>query len=249
MTLPERLDKQLHFTSIDSTNREAGRRRLEYEGLNILIVSDEQTAGRGRLNRSWESPPGQGLWCSLLLSRPEQLKVKLELLSLYTSLVIRQVIQKQTQLGLELKWPNDLMVGDKKCGGILTEINWTGNQPQSCVIGTGINLRQQKTEFSPSIRDHATSLMLEGHPVSRDVLLDEYIHAFFDNYSLLRDPVELIGRWNSVAWHMNQEVVLKNRSQVIKGFFRGSNISGQAQISVGDRIQNCSSGELRWQRD
>lgn len=246
MTFHPQLDQAHHYQVIDSTNSEAHRQRETARGQNILYVADEQTKGKGQHGRTWESNAGQGLWASLFISRPGLMRYDLSLLSLYTGLTLQTTIKQLTNIDIALKWPNDIMIGAKKCGGILTEAQWSGSKPQSAIIGFGINLKQGEMDFSPDIRKFSTSLLLEGHEIDRDRLVQDITSSFLDQIGLLQDADQLLSQWNTHAWKLDEEVQWQQGDEVVTGIFHGVTAEGHARIQVGAAIQTFSSGEIRW---
>ncbi len=194
------LDQIVVLETIDSTNLEAHRKRHKHAGSNVLFLAGKQTAGRGRGGHHWESRPDLGLWMSLFISRPEHLAHDFQRISLLAGLVLHQTIAPLVNPHPRLKWPNDVMLDDKKCAGILTELQWSGSQLQSAIIGLGINLYHTPTDFGPDIRDTAISLQLAGwkHP-DRELLLDRIIKNFFEQLKLLDQAETLTDQWNEQA--------------------------------------------------
>src|SRR5690242_15668468 len=109
-----------HFFKVDSTNRVALELGHAGEPEGAVVLAEEQTGGRGRAGRTWHSERAAGIYVTLLL-RPKLAPVQAPLLTMMAGLSAHAAIQAQTQLGVDLKWPNDLLVGGKKLGGILTE--------------------------------------------------------------------------------------------------------------------------------
>ena len=145
-------NKTLHFTTIESTNRWLLER---INPCGTIISSDYQKEGRGRLGRNWEGKTKQSLIFSVLYKfRPEVFSV----LSLVVGCALCSALRKIVPHPIYLKWPNDLLIGNKKIGGILCEA-----QPQKkiIVIGAGINVLQKSTDFSPQIYKKASSLKIE----------------------------------------------------------------------------------------
>jgi BirA family transcriptional regulator, biotin operon repressor / biotin---[acetyl-CoA-carboxylase] ligase len=124
------------------------------------IVAQEQSAGRGRLGRNWHSPRGMGLYLSWLIRPPHEF-AGYELLGVLSGVPVAQVLWEQFNLDVRLKWSNDLMVGERKLGGILGE-TVTSNSERFMVLGLGINLRQQESDFPQALQGKATSLIMEG---------------------------------------------------------------------------------------
>lgn len=119
-----------------------------------LVIAEEQTAGRGRSGRGWSSAPGAGLWMTLV-ERPRSAD-GLDVLSLRVGLHLAPVLERWTESGIRLKWPNDLFVGERKLAGVLIEARWRGAQPDWIAIGVGINL------VIPGDQPRATALVHAG---------------------------------------------------------------------------------------
>ena len=145
-----------------------------------------------------------------------------------------------------LKWPNDIMIGSRKCGGVLTEIQWMGGSASSAIIGIGINLKHETSDFPLTIQNSATSLKMEGWlEPDRDVFLEALTHDFFQNLDLLDNPMDLIDAWNSMAWKLNKSVQFRSKDQSFEGEFLGITHHGEAKILVENRVQVFRNGEIR----
>ncbi len=167
------------FPSLDSTNQYLLEQADRGAPEGMLAVAEEQTAGRGRNRRLWHSPPGKNLYFSLLLW-PKVPPVCLPQLAMLTALALRQAILRQApSVPLQLKWPNDLWLGERKLSGILCECppEPRGNT-RGIVLGVGLNVNAQKEDFPPELRETATSLLWhQGRPFSRERLLAEFCNA------------------------------------------------------------------------
>jgi BirA family biotin operon repressor/biotin-[acetyl-CoA-carboxylase] ligase len=147
-----------------STNALVADRARSGEPAGLVLVAEQQTHGRGRLDRSWVSPPRAGLTFSVLL-RPEMPPSGWGWLPLLAGVAVAMALRAQTGLDAVLKWPNDVLVGERKVGGLLAEAVGSG----AVVVGVGLNVTTRREEL-PS--DHATSLQLEGASTTdRDTLL------------------------------------------------------------------------------
>jgi BirA family transcriptional regulator, biotin operon repressor / biotin---[acetyl-CoA-carboxylase] ligase len=123
-----------------------------------VVIAESQTQGRGRMGREWHSARGQGLWMSVVL-RVNMPPDKLAYLTAMAALAVANTLQQFVQLPAEIKWPNDVFIRGRKCCGILVEAR--SNMPGVFVMGIGLNVNQQRTDFPESLRDIATSLRLE----------------------------------------------------------------------------------------
>ncbi len=149
----------LHFfPSIPSTNTHTMQQADAGAPDGSVYFADEQTSGRGRGVHAWTSPPGSGLYVSILL-RPRITPADILWLSLAAGLAVHNAIQSVTSLQPDLRWPNDLLFGPRKFCGILTELNAEVTRVRHAVIGIGINVHQQ--QFPQELRLIATSLFIE----------------------------------------------------------------------------------------
>jgi BirA family biotin operon repressor/biotin-[acetyl-CoA-carboxylase] ligase len=178
-----------HFPSIGSTNVVALEAAQSGAAHGNVWVADEQTAGRGRSDHRWHSPAGDGLYVSVLL-RPQMALVDALWLSLATALAVQAAITTVTRLAPDIRWPNDLLIGSRKCGGILVETSAISSQPDApamlryAVIGVGINLNQQN--FPAELETLATSLRREsGREWVREPILIEFLKALDKQIALL----------------------------------------------------------------
>jgi BirA family biotin operon repressor/biotin-[acetyl-CoA-carboxylase] ligase len=171
-----------HFASIHSTNTHALEQAANGAPTHSVYFADEQTAGRGRGAHTWHSEPGSGLYVSILL-RPSLSAVDSLWLSLAAGLAAHDAVVEVTRAVPDLRWPNDLMLGGKKFGGILTETQTDGDRLRHAVVGIGINVNH--SEFPPEIAAVATSLRLTtGKPQSREALLIALLQSF--HHEMLR---------------------------------------------------------------
>jgi BirA family biotin operon repressor/biotin-[acetyl-CoA-carboxylase] ligase len=161
---------KLHFSpATDSTNSDALQAARSAAPHGSVYFADEQRAGRGRGDHAWHSAAGEGLYVSLLL-RPPIPALRLPLLPLAAGLAVADAIRAVAGLTVDLRWPNDLMIGDRKTGGILVESKISGGAVDFAVVGIGMNVHQESFDFD--LATPATSLDLEtGQRVSRQHLL------------------------------------------------------------------------------
>ena len=160
------------FDSIDSTMTAAARLAREGCAPGTVVGAEEQTAGVGRHGHAWHSEPEAGLYVSLVLKPPLGAEV-LPLVMLALGLATQQAIAQATGLAADLRWPNDVLLGGRKCAGILAHL-------EGGVVIAGIGINVSHARFPPEIEDLATSLILEGAAVSREDLLVALIRAIDD---------------------------------------------------------------------
>jgi BirA family biotin operon repressor/biotin-[acetyl-CoA-carboxylase] ligase len=178
---------KLHFAPVtDSTNNDALEAARGGAPHGSVYFADEQRAGRGRGDHAWHSAAGQGLYLSVLL-RPLLPAARLPLLPLAAGLAAVDAIHAVTGLTVDLRWPNDLLLNERKTGGILVEAKTEGNSAAFAVVGIGINVHQRA--FDPGLDTSATSLDLEsGRQVSRGPLLVSLLKSLEREALALTDP-------------------------------------------------------------
>jgi BirA family biotin operon repressor/biotin-[acetyl-CoA-carboxylase] ligase len=151
--------------SLDSTNRYALDAARAGAADGLVVVADVQTAGRGRLGRTWEAPPGASLLLTVLLRRPADPGRAM----MAAGVALAQAVHEVAGVHAQLKWPNDLVVGDRKLAGLLAEVDG-----DALVVGAGCNVNWET--FPDELADIATACNLEvGSPVDRDALLDAFL--------------------------------------------------------------------------
>jgi BirA family biotin operon repressor/biotin-[acetyl-CoA-carboxylase] ligase len=172
-----------HFFKTDSTNHVALELGHAGEPEGAVVLAEEQTAGKGRAGRAWQSERAAGIYVTLLL-RPRLAPVQAPLLTMMAGLSARTAIEVQTGLAADLKWPNDLMIRGKKAGGILTEMHAEPGQIRFVIVGIGLNVNQEK--FPSELANLATSLRIEtGKPQPRMELLLRLLREFESDYNRL----------------------------------------------------------------
>lgn len=168
-----------------------------------VVVADSQTVGRGRLGRPWFSPPGSGLYFSIVL-RPCLPVVELPKITLATGVAACKAIEKNCSLNPGLKWPNDLLLDTKKFGGILTETGpFSGEGKASAplvIVGVGLNVNTSKSAFPPEIARRVTSLFIvSGKIFPRQALLDAMLNEIDATVAELEAGCfsSILGQWRS----------------------------------------------------
>jgi BirA family biotin operon repressor/biotin-[acetyl-CoA-carboxylase] ligase len=236
----------LFFDSIGSTNDVALARAEE----GLVVVADEQTAGRGRRGHTWFSPPGSGLYVSVVVapaSSPIDPSRATTLLTLAAGVALAEGIEEGCGLQVDLKWPNDLQVSRRKLGGILAESSGVGSR-DSVVVGYGLNVLS--TAFPRELGDRATSLETElGRAVDRHHLLAETLAALSRRYEDL-----LAGRFDAIldAWRRRApgatgaRVAWTTNASARSGVTAGIDDLGALLVKVDDRVERIVSGEVIW---
>src|ERR1700686_193422 len=188
-----------HFFKTDSTNRVALELGHAGEPEGAVVLAEEQTAGRGRAGRAWHSQRAAGIYVTLLL-RPKLAPVQAPLLTMMAGLSAHSAVQALTGLDVDLKCPNDLIVGGKKVGGILTEMHAEPSQVRFVIVGIGLNVNQEK--FPGELGTTASSLRIEtGKQASRREVLVRLLREFENDYNrfLREGPAGVTQKFEAVS--------------------------------------------------
>ena len=178
------------FHEIESTNDTAAKYASEGVAEGTVVIADAQTKGRGRQGGKWFSPPGVGLWCSIIL-RPACTPAQAPLLTQVAAGAVQEAVQKLCGIRLEIKYPNDLMWLRRKVCGILTESSGKGHVLDWVVVGIGLNVNVNNEDFPLELQALSTSLnMAVGAPVSRPKLFGLILRSFELRYEEWRKRLE-----------------------------------------------------------
>jgi len=226
--------KIVYYPETDSTNRRA--KMLSQEGAphGTLVLADSQSAGRGRRGRSWISPPGEGIFMSLLL-RPDVHPSRVAKLSLLTALATACAIARETGLDARIKWPNDIVISGRKVCGMLLEMTADENTVYDVVAGVGVNVHQ--TAFDEEIAHTASSLdLLCGRRLSRAAIVRAFLEEFERAMELPDEEM--------MAAYAARSATLHQRVQVISltGTFTGT---AKAVTESGSLLVEDEEGALR----
>lgn len=163
----------IHFDTIGSTN-DYGKEIAGKEIEGTVIISEEQTKGKGRLGRNWHSRIGEGIWMSIIL-KPKMTPYKAPFITLIAG---ASIVKSLNNLGIDatIKWPNDVIINGRKLCGILTELSAEIERINHIVLGIGINVKTM--DFSPEISEIATSLQKEGYNLSRVDIVKNVLEQF-----------------------------------------------------------------------
>jgi BirA family transcriptional regulator, biotin operon repressor / biotin---[acetyl-CoA-carboxylase] ligase len=198
-----------YFPTIHSTNTLAMQEADAGAPHGLVCFADRQTAGRGRGAHTWQSPPGSGLYMSVLL-RPKIAPADVLWLSLAAGLAVREAVGEVTALDADLRWPNDMLFANKKFCGILTELNAEVTRVRHLVVGIGINVHQE--HFPDELTSQATSLYIEtGKHWPRQDLLIALLNALHAEVLALEAPGRLVAATQSIL------VRLEKASSWIRG--------------------------------
>jgi len=219
---------------------------LEGADEGLCIIADEQTEGRGRLQRQWVSPPGAGLYFSILL-RPTVRPDKWPLLTLMAAVAVHDTLVETCNLDLDIKWPNDLLAGSRKICGILAE-TVESDRGRAVVLGIGINLTSHA--FPPDLAVTASSVEeATGTPGNREAILQALIERLARNYKLLHTEggeMQILDAWCKCSSYASGKLIrVSTGDETIEGLTRGLEADGALRVetSKGD-IKAIRAGDV-----
>lgn len=234
----------LRYESLPSTNTEVARHAQQGAEEGLTIVADEQTAGRGRLQRSWSSPKGAGLYCSVLL-RPAFAPDRWPLLTFVAALASGDALLEASEVNTDIKWPNDLLARERKICGILAEAIETP-AGRAVVVGIGINLTDDA--FPRELANVATSVAGSGRRPERESILAALLKALARWYALLHEPdgaEKIVAAWASRSTYATGKLVqVTNGAEVLHGVTRGVAEDGALRLETAGGLQLIRAGDV-----
>ena len=236
--------KDLIFHEVVGSTNDAAK-ALAFRGApaGTVVVADEQTAGRGRLNRRWVAPPQSSLLCSLVF-RPALPPRKAQKLTMLCAMASADAIRARADLEVALKWPNDLVVASqtlapgssrwRKLAGLLTETEVTNGTVAFVVVGIGINVNVPEDTLDDLSPD-ATSILVEiGHRVDRGALLADVLAAIEARYERLKRGEDPHREWASRLATLGRQVVVTTGKEQLRGIAAAVNEDGALLLRTED---------------
>jgi len=243
--IPKLQTKQLgknidYYTTCSSTQIIAVDKARQGAPHGTIIISEEQTAGKGRLDRSWNSTANNGIWMSVII-RPAISPEFAAQFTLVSAVAITQAIQDITNLTPQIKWPNDILINGKKVTGILTELQAEMDIVHSIIIGIGVNVNHDLSAFDESIQTIATSLKMEnGVQVDRSLLVAKILY-YLEKYGDLYvekgfEPIKIL--WESHNCTIGKRIRATMLRETLEGVAIGITNDGVLELKL-------DSGEIR----
>jgi len=220
-----------YFAEVTSTNDVAKKLATKGAEEGTVILAETQTQGKGRLGRRWLSPKG-GIWLSVIL-RPKIPAKDSYQLTFMTAVAVAKTIRKMFEVNAEIKWPNDILVNERKVCGILTETSTRGNAVGFTVIGIGVNANVDLTSFPTNLRGSITSLKAE---VKREVERERFLCALLEElesyYKMLQQKkFELVlEEWKSLTTLFGAYVEVTSFEEKIRGVAVGVDQNGALEV-------------------
>lgn len=233
----------IHLESVDSTND-----YLKKIGNNVqegtVVISEEQTKGKGRLGRNWQSKSKEGIWMSIIL-KPQIIPYKAPFITLIAGAAIVKALN-DLQVPAKIKWPNDIIINNKKVSGILTELSAEIERINYVVVGIGMNVKN--LYFDKELEEKATSLYKEDYYLSRVELVSQIIYEFeklYKDYIENNNKEEILRICKEYSAILNKDVYIIKDDK--KDLVKCIDISNDGNLVVrdnNDTIQEILSGEV-----
>lgn len=243
------LGRKIHYYQVlSSTNKLAKNLALHGASEGTLVIAEKQTEGKGRLNRKWFSPNG-GLWFSIIL-KPKIKTFEASKLTFPISLAIAETIRKTFNLNVEIKWPNDILINNRKVCGILTESVTKEKKLKFVVVGIGLNVNINLKEFPENLRCSATTLKEElKRNVKLEHLLCELLFQIEREYELFlnEDFRKILERWKNFASFLGKRIKILMNGKLYEGIAEDVDNEGKLVVKFLDgTVRNFVAGELKY---
>lgn len=215
-----------------------------------IVIADEQTSGRGRMNRTWHTKKGDGMWLSMVLEPPLPPYLAPQL-TLLTAVALADTIKELTPLHPLIKWPNDILFSNgKKCAGILTELQAEQDQIDYVIIGVGLNINQQLEDWPEELQQRATSLRIEsGTEWSIQQIIQHFLVSFEHIYDLyIKKGFQVVKtKWEKYGFRIGEMITIHQLNKQQKAIFYGLAEDGALLVkNAENRVERLYSGEIDW---
>lgn len=239
--------KAIILNSTLSTQGDVQHMAEQGQGEGTVVLAEKQTGGRGRFGRKWFSPPGRGIWMSVLM-RPELALQKTPQLTLLTGVAVCRAIRSYTGADAGIKWPNDLLIDGRKVCGILLESTVEDHELRYCIAGIGVDVNFDPKDYPEDLISIATSLKMEtGQTIDRTKLAAAILSELERLYYLYqKEGFGVISSlWEALSVSMNREIKVANPQGIIEGTAIGLDPSGALILEKknGER-ESVYSGEV-----
>ena len=218
-----------YYQRIDSTNKEAWE-IIDLEDIShgTIVITDNQLSGKGRNGNTWFMSPSKGLSMSIILKQSISIHDGL-LIPIAAGVAIAKALENRGG-NPKLKWPNDILINNKKCGGVLCETRVKNNSIVQMVIGIGLNVNETNNDFPDTLSKSATSLAIETNQSNQRELLCAIITTYFER--LLDDLPSSLPIWQNYCNHINKSVSFNHDGNIQSGIFKGLDNDGKAIIQI-----------------
>lgn len=225
-----------YYQILESTNSEAWEFIEDGAGHGTVVITDNQTSGKGRRSNTWESSPGRSLTFSVIVT-PGKIGGQ-SLIPLSAGIAAADAM-KPFEISPELKWPNDILINGKKAGGILCESKFRGGEVTAAVIGIGLNVNEELEDLPEALAESATSMFMEsGLRCQRERVLAECLNAL--ERTLMLSNEDVVKEWTERCGHIGEQVSFSNGGEPVSGIFIGLDSSGAAEVDINGKKKDFS---------
>lgn len=235
----------IELEEVESTNTYAKDIAKDGAKHGTVIIADKQSAGKGRLGRSFTSPAGKGIFMSIVL-RPDIEADVASRLTLVAAVAVRRAIKKVCGLETGIKWPNDIVADGKKVCGILTEMATELEKVKYVILGIGVNVLNES--FEEELSNVATSIyMLTGKKYDKELFVQEILSEFticYDKFIEIKDLTGIKQDYDACLVNIHKTVKVINGNTVFEGICRGIGNEGELLVETGKGVQKIISGEV-----
>lgn len=237
--------KFVYRESLPSTNALAKEEARKGAPEGTVVVTEEQIAGRGRLQRGWFSPYAKGIWFSAIL-RPHFSPLEASKCTLMAAVAITRVLRAAGLTEAVIKWPNDILVGKRKLVGILTEMDATMEEINYIIMGIGINTDVARVDLPQELRDVATSLLLEGVRVSRKELFAQVLLELETLYFQVEKEgfAGVLEEWRKLSGTLGREINVISATGTFSGVAEDIDADGCLLVRTPDGVERVISGDV-----
>lgn len=230
---------------VDSTNNVAKKLADEGAPEGTIVVAEEQTGGRGRINRLFLSPFAKGVWFSLIL-RPNIPPMEVSKMTLLAAVAVARAIRHHGLTDCGIKWPNDILVKGRKMVGILTELNGSAEKVNYIIMGIGVNTGITAEDLSKDLQSIVTSFAREGVRVSRLALLETLLKEIEGLYqTVCRDGfAPVLAEWRALSCMLGQDVTVTSIDKTFSGKAVDIDENGNLLVATPEGVEVVMAGDI-----
>lgn len=236
-----------YFDQVDSTQEVARELAASGAAQGTAVIAERQSAGRGRMGRTWHSPTGVNLYTTIIL-RPTMALAEVSRLSLVAGVAAAEALEREAPGMVGLKWPNDVWLRGRKAGGIIAEVVTDAGQNLACVLlGIGININLAAADLPADLRDKATSLRIAtGHVCDRIAVADSLFNLLDSRYmeTVTHGFESVRPAWERYSALTGKRVGIVDGGRHVTGVVKGIDSDGALLLDVGGHIERIVAGEV-----
>jgi len=216
------IGKNVRYLETTPSTNVIGKQICQDEGIEKLdgtvIIAEEQSGAVGRMGRAWISPGG-GIWITIVL-KPCVPVDHIFMITMAGSIAVARAMRREFELGALIKWPNDILIGNKKVAGLLLELEAEADTVHYCLLGIGVNVNVPISHFTPELRNEITSVSAElGHDVDRAAFLARILKEFESHYLLIESGEydTILREWKSLSCTLEKRVQIRTLRNSFEG--------------------------------